>query len=421
MKSQLKNLALNPLIIGSFFLFSGGLVANLFNFLFNIFMSRNLRIEDYGTLIALISIVTLLSIPASAVTPTIVSAAGEYFAKKDYSHLKFFYFKMLKVLLLIGVIIVTFLVLLSGILSDFLKIESSLLLFTSVPIILLSYGITVNSSFLQANLSFKFLSLINAISSFFKLAIGLVLVFIGWGLGGAIYGVFASYMVPIIFGVFYLRHVIFYNSTQKVSISFRKLVSYGLPSAIVVFSLTAFVSTDIILAKNLFSEIDAGLYAGLSLVGRVIFYITAPISTVMFPLIVKLKNTNKKYNHILLMSMCLVLISSLAITFFYFLFPEFSILFFLKKTDYLPVAQYIGLFGVFITVYSLLSVISYYYLSIKQTKIWYILLSGVILQGLLIYFLGINFSSLIVISLIITSIMLVILLLNLRLKKSLFL
>ena len=84
MRKHISKFAKNPLIAGSFFLLSGGIIANLFNFLFNLFMSRNLEVGAYGVLISLISIITLLSIPAGALTPTIVTVGGKYFSEKDY-------------------------------------------------------------------------------------------------------------------------------------------------------------------------------------------------------------------------------------------------------------------------------------------------------------------------------------------------
>jgi hypothetical protein len=42
MKKNLKLVLANPLFAGSFFLFSGGMLANVFNFLFTLLMSRNL-------------------------------------------------------------------------------------------------------------------------------------------------------------------------------------------------------------------------------------------------------------------------------------------------------------------------------------------------------------------------------------------
>lgn len=386
MKQKLKSFALNPLIMGSFLLFSGGILGSLFNFLFNLYMSRNLKVEDYGTLISLMSIITLISIPAGAFIPTILTVAGKYFAKNDFSHLHSFYFKMLKLLVSIGAILLVTFLLFSSVIGNFFHIDNPLLLTISAFSIFLVYVASISNAFLQAKLAFRALTFSNAISAASKLVVGFIFVVFGFGLSGAVVGLFVSFLLPVIIGFVILWKIIFITSENPVKISFRELVSYGIPSALVIFSLNAFISTDILLVKHLFSDFQAGQYAGLSLIGRVIFFLTAPISTVMFPIIINRINTNREYKKILHASLLLVGCMSLFITVFYFIFPVFTIHFFLKNEAYIAISSYLGRFGIFITIYSLVSVLAYYFLSIKKTSIMWVLLSGALLQAILIYF-----------------------------------
>lgn len=399
MKKHIHKLAKNPLIMGSFFVLSGGVVANLFNFLFNLFMSRNLAIADYGTLISIISIITLLSIPAGALTPTVVTVGGRYFAEKNFIILHTFYIRLSKILLLFGILLILGFLLLSGVLSEFFKIsDARLFAFSSIAIVF-SYFITLNNSFLQAKLSFKSLSFVNTSASFSKFILSFGLVLLGWGLGGASLGLFLSFAVAVVIGSYLLKEVIFFKSTSSTEFSYRELISYGVPSAAMMFALSAFVSTDILFVKHFFTEQQAGLYAGLSLIGRVIFFISAPISTVMFPVIVSKFNKKEAYKHILLSALGLVSSIALGLILFYWLFPQFTVLFFLKKLEYLAIVQYLVPFGFFIMVYSLLYVFAYYFLSIKNTKMCWIFVGGALLQFLLLSQFHSNFHQVIYISL----------------------
>ncbi len=395
MKKHLNKALKNPLFAGSFFLFSGGLLANFFNFLFNLLMSRNLIVEEYGLLTSIVSLITLLSIPAGAVTPTVVSTAGEYFANKKNNFLHAFYIKLFRPLAISGVILMVLFFVFSKQAEAFFNIHNPLLFFIAIICVLISYMTTLNNSFAQASLAFRYLSFSNAIAAFVKVACAFLLVLMGWGLYGAIFGFVASTLVLFGFGIYYLRGIIFFKADAVPSISYKELISFGIPSAVIIFCLNALISNDILLVKHLFSAYETGQYAGLSLVGRVIFYISAPVSTVMFPILINRYASNQNYKGVLYLSIFIVGSFCLLITLFYSLFPEFAILFFLKNKEYLEISKYLPLFGIFITLYSVLSLFAYYFLSIKKTSFAWILLSGTITQAVLIYTFHADFGQIV--------------------------
>jgi len=402
MRSKISKAISHPLISGSFLLISGGVLANLFSFIFNFFMSRNLRVEDYGTFVSLVSIITLLSIPASALAPTIVTLAGNYFAEKNLGMVHALYIKIIKILIVFSLFLIILFTVFAPNVAAFFNIEETVLLPLTAVAIMFSYVFTINLSFFQARLSFKLLPSLSVVSSFSKLIFGVLLVLIGFGLGGAVVSYLLSYFIPIVLATYFLRSILFHKSSSKPRISYGELVSFGIPSAIIIFCLNAFITVDILLIKHLFSEMDAGFYAGLSLVGRVVFYVTAPVTTVMFPIIINRFKNGLPYKNILYAAIGITTGISLFVTGFYFVFPQFTILFFLKKAEYLAVSNNLGMFGIFITLYSLISVFSYYFLSIKQTKIAFLLVGGVVLQIILIYLFHSSFNEVLNISILVS-------------------
>lgn len=384
MRKRIKKIATHPLIAGSFIIFSGGIAANFLNFLFNVFLSRNLQVSEYGVFISLIAVVTLISIPGNAIIPTIVSEAGIFYAHKNESAVKSLYLKILKPYLFGGFIVICIFIVFSGPLSSFLKIESHLLTVAVSVLILLSYLGVVNLAFLQAKLAFKTISVVNIISSFIKLLAGVALIFLGLGLLGAFSAYLISFLMTIVVGVYVLKKELFSKQEKKVHLKYRDLISYGLPSAMVIFSINSFIFTDIILVKHFFTAQQAGLYAGLSLVGRVIFYVASPINTVMFPIITNRFNKKENYKKILLLSLILVGGFCTVSIILYFLFPSTILLFFLKNKQYLALSGFLGYFSIFMTIYSVLYMFSFYFLSVKKTFIWKPLFIGVIIQLILI-------------------------------------
>jgi len=177
-------------------------------------------------------------------------------------------------------------------------------------------------------------------------------------------------------------------------------------------SLTSFISTDILLVKHFFNPQQAGLYAGLSLVARVIFFLSAPIGSVMFPIVVQKYSKKESFTRTFNLSLLLVLLPSVLIAIFYMLFPDFSILFFLKKQNYLAISHLLTPFAIFIVLFSLLSIIANFYLSINKTKVYIPVVIGALAQIILICLFHNSFAQIITISLVITFVLVGMLLLH---------
>lgn len=382
--SQIKKFLRHPLIYGSSVVVIGGIAVNFFHFLFNIFMSRNLSVADYGTLASIILLITFPGMVAAALTPLVVSYAGEFFARGQYKYLRGFYFKIFKFLLIIGSI--SFFVFLAIIpyVSSFLNISNYIILILADFIVFLMFMGIVNIALLQAKLAFGQQVFINFLGAVSKLILGIIFVFAGFSVTGSVVAVVISSVIVYVASFIPIRFIFDKKLIAESVIDTKELFKYGIPSALTLLGLTSLISTDVILAKHFFDSQNAGIYAGMSLIGRVIFYISAPIATVMFPIIVRKHANNKNFNRTVLFSLFLVSVPSVLLTVFYFIFPEFSILFFLKKSEYLSIVPVLGIFGIFLSLYSVLFILANFYLSVKKTKVYIPILIGAISQIILI-------------------------------------
>jgi len=197
---------------------------------------------------------------------------------------------------------------------------------------------------------------------------------------------------------------------NKEKIPLKEIGLYALPTIVTIFSLVSFTSMDVILVKHFFSPDKAALYSGLSLIGKVIFYFTGMIPMVMFPLIVKRKALGKKFSSLFYLSLLLVILPSFSITAFYFLFPKFVISLFLGRSSYLALVPYLGLFGIYLTVFSLINVCVNFFLSLNKTKIAPLILLAAVLQIILISLFHANFFQVIGASLTVCTVLFVMLL-----------
>ena len=365
--------------------------------------------EEYGIVVSLASLVILLAIPINSIAPTLTSFAATHFAKKEYELAKSLFIKTMRIVGLLGFGLFIIFCLFHSQIGHFFNIDNSLFVIIAGMTILFAYVGIVNASLLQAKLSFNFLSASNFLGALLKLTMLIALLALGFGVYGALFATLAAYVFPFAIAFIPLRHLLKTKAKATKELQFKDIVSYGVPSAIATFGLTSLVSTDVLLVKHFFTQFDAGLYAGLSLVGKVIFFFTSPIGIVMFPLIVQKIAKKESYQSILMIAILIVLGSSLAITVFYFLFPDFAIHFFLGNTQYQNIKGSLGLYALFISVYSIVSLFVYYFLSIKKTSIYIPVGLAAIAQFVSILFFHSNFFDVIFSSLVITAILLCIL------------
>ncbi|RJQ37755.1 hypothetical protein C4559_03400 [Candidatus Microgenomates bacterium] len=392
------NLALkHPLISGSSMIFIGGLVASFFNFIFNLFMARTLLPSDYGILISIMSLLALCSLPAGAVIPLVINFAASYFAKKEISKVEDLFFKVLKFSSLLGLFVFIVFFIFHTKIAQFFRINNESLILLTGFMVFLGYIGVVNNALLQAKLSFKFITFSNLLGAFLKLAFGIGFVFLGFSVGGVIWGFLFASFIPYLVSFIPLKFI-FSGKRKNSKTKIGTLLAYGAPAAITVFCLTSLSTIDLILVKHFFDPTVAGIYAGMATVGKVIFFFSAPIGTVMFPLIVQKNAKGENFHNIFKLSLLLVFIASVFITVFYFIYPEFTVKFFLKKEAYLSIAPLLGLFGIFITFYSLLSIIVNFYLSTKKTNVFIPIVLGAISQAALIWFFHSSFLQIISIS-----------------------
>jgi len=360
-------------------------------------MARNLSVSDYGVLASLVSLILLFSLFAEAFVPSVIRFSGVYFAKNELDKVAALFWKLNKGFFLIaGTILLGFLIF-NHTIGEFLKIDNSFLIFATGVSIFLFFLSILNRGMINAKLSFFYISFLNFFNSALKLIVGVVFVLLGMGVNGAILAFFAAYIGNYILAFIPLRFV-FKSTRAKNVVGIREIVRYSTPSAVAMLGVTLFITTDIMIVKHFFSPQDAGIYAGMTLLGRIIYFFSAPIAHVLFSLVVQKNERHEKHNDLFYIAVLFVLISSLGIVAFYFLFPEFSIRFLLKQEEYLEIKPILWIFGIFIALYSILSLVTNYYLSIQKTRIFIPIIIAAILQASLLWFYHGSFLTVTIIS-----------------------
>lgn len=406
-----RNFLKHELVSGIIFIFSGSIFGNILAFILNLFFARNLSYADYAILASLISVITLAAIPMGSMSTVIVKFATDFFVKKQNNKLKTLYFLFLKFVLGLSLVVISIFIIFSALFKNYLHIDNVWYVIATGFVIASFYLNGLNIAFIQSLLKFKFMAIINIISSALKLTVGVLLVLAGYRVFGGLGALFSMTLGTYLIAFIPLAKILKEKTSDKqISLNVRRIFSYAVPTFITILFMTSFTSTDVILVKHFFSPHIAGYYAGLSLMGKVIFYFTAPIPGVMFPLLVKRHATGANFNNLFYLALLLVILPATAIVAFYFVFPNFVINLFLGGREYLYVAPFLGIFGLYLTVFSLVNVCVSFFLSLNKTNISIFVVLAAVSQVVLIYIFHSSFYQIIGVSFVVLAILLVILL-----------
>ena len=150
----------NPLLWGSFVMLLSSLFSNVAAYLYNLFVGRTLGPVNYGILAAVISLLSVISIPTAALSTSIVKFSSDYKARKDMDGLAFFFKKLSRIFFLAGALSFLVFIVWQSSLATFLKIP------TPAPIIILGFLFflnftqTVNNGVLSGLQNFNFIAFV---------------------------------------------------------------------------------------------------------------------------------------------------------------------------------------------------------------------------------------------------------------------
>ncbi|MFA5175670.1 MAG: oligosaccharide flippase family protein [Candidatus Nanoarchaeia archaeon] len=354
------------------------------SYLYHFYTGRVLGPEQYSIIGTLFSLLYIILVPSNTIQMSITKFVSEFKTKKEYGKIKYLLVKSLKKLFFYGVLSSIIFIAISPFLAKFLKVPL-------IPVIILGISIVFSllipsaRGVLQGLQSFKSLGINLSIEGFGKIGFVILLVSLGFGINGAIFALVLSSLVAFLIILKQLKPIFAYEVEPFET---KQVYNYSWPVLMTFLSLTLMYSIDLLLVKHFFSNIDAGHYAALSLIGKILFFATFPIIQVMFPLASELKaekSEKKHLLHLLYKSLGIISLISFGIITLYFLFSRLMVTI-LFGNDYLNISPLIGFFGIFMLIYSLIYLFSFYNLSINKTKFVPILILSNIIEAIFIWF-----------------------------------
>jgi len=314
---RLKNFFSSELGKGSLILLITMGIYNLLNFVFHFVLGRFLGPEDYGILAVLMSIIYLYAIPSEAIQNIISKYTSRFNLRKEKGKIKYMMNKSLKKGFKYSLILFLTFIIISYLLSIYLKINIFLILLTNVTLFF-SFLIPIIRGILQGRKKFSLLGTSMILESSLKLIFAISLVVFGLKVFGAMIGVLLGLSATFIFSMYFNREI---AESKEEKTSFEGIYSSSIPYFIAMLIVFLIFSTDIILAKRFFSPELSGQYAVLSILGKVIFFGTIAIGKTMFPLTSEKTENKKDASDLFKKSFLMALTLCLVVSIIYYQFP----------------------------------------------------------------------------------------------------
>jgi O-antigen/teichoic acid export membrane protein len=371
----------DELFKGSLILFITFSIYNVLNFLFQFLMGRTLGPSNYGVLAVLMSIIYLYGIPTEAIQNLITNHVSRFNLKGDTGKIKYFVLKSLKKSFTFSSILFFLLIPISIFLSGFLKINFWLIFFTNF-MLFASFSIPILRGTLQGRKKFLNLGFTMIIEAVIKLGLGLLLVFLGFKVFGAIIAILISVLIAFISSFLFNKKVF---EVKREQVYFKNFYNSSIPYFLSMFVILLVFSLDIILAKRFFSSELAGQYAVLSMLGKIIFFGTTAINKAMFPITSERHEHKKDHFNIFIKSFSLILFVFIVSIILFWTFPEFIVNLFYGQ-QYIQVSNLLVYSGVALGFLSLSNLVLIYGLSTDKLRNSLGLLVFLGIELILLYF-----------------------------------
>jgi O-antigen/teichoic acid export membrane protein len=354
---------------GIFFL--GSLFVSFLNYLYYPVLGRMLSAEQFGELQVLVSFYLQATIFLNVLALVIVNLVTQSDTKSRQSILN----ELERLAYVIGAIEVVAITLISSKLANALQFADGYGFIVMAVIFFVSIPLTFKNAYLRGVQDFFAASMSGVVSALAKIVLSVLFVYVGWKTFGAVAGILLAQFLALAYAAWKAR-VHGFGSQRMSEIMHKPNVALIRPqlrfiSFVFVVSLvvTVLFSIDVALVKYFFSPQEAGAYAGISTIARIIYFLTASIAIVLLSTVNPAKQSGENRSS-LQKSVLLTAALGAPVTAVFFLFPEF-VTHLLMGTKFDAYTHLLPILSVTMLVISLANVYTNYHLAMRHYAAMY--------------------------------------------------
>jgi O-antigen/teichoic acid export membrane protein len=372
---QSKKLSPEQLFMVSVLAVNGG------NYLYNLVLGRLLGPAQFADAAVLITFLLVLSF--IAMTYQLVTA--KFSVLLDNSVFRNFITIVYKQAFIVGVVLGLLIIVFAEQLMALFNTSSSTMFMIFGCGVPLYFLMSVNRGAFQGKKAYKSLSITYQAEMLSRLliTIGLILVFNIQSSAVIAVGILLSF----VFGLFpFKAKQLSFKKTVALESKYSKQIkNFFLLTAFYELTQIIINNSDILLVKHYFDPYEAGLYASLALIGRIVYFIAWMFVMLLLPAVVELKKEGKETASVLFKYVGYIAVISIVIVVTCVSFPEL-IINLLFGEQYVTMAPLLWKYAIATSMFAISNIFAYYYLSLD--KYVPVIISGVfgMLQMVLVIF-----------------------------------
>ena len=360
---------------GAVLLIASG-VSIVLNYVFLLAAGRVLGSEQFGSLAALLGVLAVVLIPASAIQMAVSREVSRNIASGDTGHAHAFTRRALRVSAVWTLPLVGIALALALPLSRILNIDSLGIVLLAETTFLTALVAPVAMGAIQGSQRFHALASLYVVPFALRLVIFAIAAAAGYRLGGAVFATVFSAIAGTGMALFLIRA--FLQPTSMAAPNLRPFIRYLGPVAIGLIGIALLTHVDLLIVKARFPG-QAGAYAAASAFARVGFFLPATILAVLFPRTAARQARGEETEDILGRSLIATAVFCGGLAVFYAA-AGVGLVVATFGPDFAEGGAVLAPFSVAIGLFSIANILVGYHLSRGETRYAWIVAAGVVVQ-----------------------------------------
>ena len=261
---------------------AASLVATVANYLFLLAAGRFLGSDAYGSLAALLGLLTVILLPTGAVQLAISREIAQRVARGDDEGAAAFTFTTLRLGLLATAPLVAIALALAVPFREVLNIDSTAAVLLAAVGLVAAFAFPIATGALQGYQRFRAVAGLYVLPFLLRLVLLGAVAAAGFHLGGAVFAAVAGGAAASLVAIATL-HEPLRRGARAARPALGPFLRYLVPVAVGLIGIAVLTNADVLVVKARFSPDEAGEYAAASAFARVAFFLPATILAVLFP------------------------------------------------------------------------------------------------------------------------------------------
>ncbi len=293
--------------------------------------------------------------------------------------------RLVGALALLAIVVMGAIALASGPISQFMNLTSR----APVLVLALTLGpaliLPALSGSLQGWQDFQGMSIAGLIGPVMRLTAGVGLVWLGFGVSGALGGFLVAGLAAAGFTAFLLARRLIDVPPQPSAVTLKELIQFSLQVALATLAFAALTNTDVVFARHFFPAEQAGHYSAAATLGKIVLFLPGPVATLMFPKASARHAAGASRTSMLRKSALATLGLSLVVVAIFVVWPV-GITRLLYGSEYTEAGQWLSLYGLAMIGTALVNLLMFHYLAAREARFVGIMLCFAVGQVLLLAF-----------------------------------